>query len=397
MFRFAEPAQRNPAGWLERAVPRLSPRIQSVVIVTAPTHPAPATPKTASSTDRLHYLDALRGILMLLGIVLHAALIYAVEADWVIGDSRRSRVFDGIYSVIHAFRMQTFFMISGILTVRMMKKGPTAFLRDRCIRLVIPFLTIALLLNSTQTLLAFGWPRFWNEYSGGRWVGHLWFIVDLLLFCIVAAGLAAWRPGLLRWKLPQLGGAMIWLLPLGTAGTMWIRDAWIGHESYVGGLLTPSDLLTYFPFFLFGFLYRPGTDPAQLRRLALWAGVLLFGCLVNPFHQLDGMELYGAAGISWSASVLCLYLGSRLLNRPSRWVRAVSDAAYTVYLVHHILVIALGLLLLPLAWAIGVKYLVIVLITCGVSFAFHGYVVARSPWLSLLLNGNTRPFLTKPG
>ncbi|MCZ2343175.1 MAG: acyltransferase family protein [Bacteroidales bacterium] len=401
MFRFAEPAQQNRAGWRERTLLPRSPRIKSVVIVPVSPHelsvPAPRSTNTASTTDRLHHLDALRGLLMLLGIVLHAALIYSVESDWVIGDARRSRVFDWIYAVIHAFRMQTFFMISGILTVRMLKKGPTAFLRDRGLRLAIPLLTIALTLNALQTLLAFGGTRFWEEYSGGRWVGHLWFIVDLLIFCVLVAGLTAWRPEVTRWHLPQFGGAIIGILPLGTAGAMWLRDTWIGHDSYGAGLFTPAELLVYFPFFLFGFLYRPGTDPARLRQLALWSIGLLVGCLVNPFPQLDGMGLYVTAGISWSASILCLYGGSLVLNRPHPFVRTLSDAAYTVYLVHHLAVIVFGLLLLPLTLAIGGKFLIVVLGTCGVSFAFHRGVVSRSRWLSLLMNGNTRPVRMRPG
>jgi hypothetical protein len=55
-------------------------------------------------------------------------------------------------------------------------------------------------------------------------------------------------------------------------------------------------------------------------------------------------------------------------------------------------VIVFGLLLLPLAIAIGVKFAAVVLLTCGSAFAFHFYGVARSRWLSMLVNGNTRSF-----
>ena len=71
-------------------------------------------------TERIHALDSLRAIMMLLGIVLHTAMTYADTnyPGWIIKDSDATHIFnDYIHSVIHSFRMQTFFMVAGFFCV----------------------------------------------------------------------------------------------------------------------------------------------------------------------------------------------------------------------------------------------------------------------------------------
>jgi len=63
---------------------------------------------------RYHGLDAMRGIAMLLGIVLHAALPYVpdVEFFWPT-DERSSQLINTIFQFIHIWRMPLFFILSG--------------------------------------------------------------------------------------------------------------------------------------------------------------------------------------------------------------------------------------------------------------------------------------------
>lgn len=48
------------------------------------------------SNERLHELDAMRSVLMLLGIVLHAANPYRSSGNWLVADSARLGMFDAI-------------------------------------------------------------------------------------------------------------------------------------------------------------------------------------------------------------------------------------------------------------------------------------------------------------
>ena len=63
---------------------------------------------------RYHGLDALRGIAMLLGIVLHAALPYVPDIqDFWPADESSSTAIIAIFQFIHIWRMPLFFILSG--------------------------------------------------------------------------------------------------------------------------------------------------------------------------------------------------------------------------------------------------------------------------------------------
>ena len=62
--------------------------------------------------ERLHYLDAMRSILMILGIVLHSANVFS-DSDWAIQNIDTSVYFSYLVEVIHLFRMPAFFIVSG--------------------------------------------------------------------------------------------------------------------------------------------------------------------------------------------------------------------------------------------------------------------------------------------
>ena len=64
--------------------------------------------------DRYHGLDALRGIAMLLGIVIHSAMPYIpnVGEFWP-SDASSSELINTIFQFIHIWRMPLFFILSG--------------------------------------------------------------------------------------------------------------------------------------------------------------------------------------------------------------------------------------------------------------------------------------------
>jgi glucan biosynthesis protein C len=67
-------------------------------------------------TERLHSLDSLRAIMMLLGLVIHSSITYGIYEygdTWVLKDpSSNSILNDRIVFFIHSFRMQIFFVVS---------------------------------------------------------------------------------------------------------------------------------------------------------------------------------------------------------------------------------------------------------------------------------------------
>jgi len=107
------------------------------------------SPDPARRTD----LDALRGIAMLLGIVLHACLSY-FPCPWPVQDTRQNALFFMPYAVIHMFRMPLFFIISGFFTMFILQRhGLGGMIRQRVERILIPLLLALLTIVPVDNLL----------------------------------------------------------------------------------------------------------------------------------------------------------------------------------------------------------------------------------------------------
>lgn len=92
------------------------------------------------SEPRRHDLDALRGLAMLLGIVLHAGMSF-MPGPWPVQDQERHWQFGLLFSFIHGFRMPLFFMLSGFFTAMLWeRRGVMGMLKHRFHRIVLPLL-----------------------------------------------------------------------------------------------------------------------------------------------------------------------------------------------------------------------------------------------------------------
>ncbi len=113
-------------------------------------------------SERIPALDAMRGVMMLLGIVLHASLTYGridYGASWPLKDPSNNFLFDIIVAFIHAFRMSIFFIAGGFFAALLFyHKGPKAMLINRIKRILIP-LVVAVLILSPLTLIAFAYAK----------------------------------------------------------------------------------------------------------------------------------------------------------------------------------------------------------------------------------------------
>ena len=100
---------------------------------------------------RYHGLDALRGMAMLLGIVLHAALPYIpnVEAFWPVDDSS-SPLINAIFQFIHIWRMPLFFILAGFFAhLYIHRKSWKGWWRNRLLRIGLPIIVFSPLMSLT--------------------------------------------------------------------------------------------------------------------------------------------------------------------------------------------------------------------------------------------------------
>jgi glucan biosynthesis protein C len=362
---------------------------------------------------RLHHLDAARSVLMALGIVFHAAQVYSTDTEWLIKDATTSAIFSWIVASIHAFRMPAFFFISGLfcaLTVE--RRDVRGFLSHRLSRILVPLATVGLLLNAPQVL--------WLAYrqndigrvadsvawlDGSLWLLHLWFLAYLAVYFVVA-GVAGRRCLSLLRRAANAAArrrigptATTLLLLVGTSAIyLTIVPAQLFGILYadIPFLGTYFGLVLHFCFFALGFavMADPRLYDAYVARgwLSIPAWLLASAATTavrGPLAPLFGHLSILMAGLGAVYATLLVF---RLaVRQPSRVWRYSADAAYTVYLLHHPIIVVTGALLVGSTVPIGLKFATLCLCALGTSLAFHHYVVLRVPAVSYLLNGQRRP------
>lgn len=409
----------------------------------------PAAPAHSAATERLHALDALRAVAMMLGVWLHAALPFVAGVPfffWPFLEQTKSTPIAHSVTVIHSWRMETFFLLSGFFTAMLLvRRGVLATLRQRSTRVLIPFL-IAMV--TIQPLCAFvwawgistqwGWPlgsttqailkNSWGVDTPGSpgqfgRLYHLWFLYELCLLIaagLLARSLAPLLPGLVRGPLTRGWGVL-------SRAVGWCVGAWLGvvllalpvvaaltMHGPTGAQPNPSlspqwQSLAYYalPFFAGWALYahRHAIDrlarrwwaPALIAAIATVVHIRASGVLASI---VDGQESR-AATAWWFAvasralmttgyTLAMIGLFTRLFSNPGPRLRAIvryiSDSAYWVYLAHLPLVIAIGIVLLPWEAHPMVKFGVCVAASLAILMVSYALLVRHTP-IGRLLNG----------
>jgi len=98
----------------------------------------------APAPGRLHGLDALRGLALLLGLVVHASMAFLPGAQyfWIAADPAPDATLSYAFYVPHMFRMILFFLLAGFFgRLACERLGTKAFARDRFRRIFLVLIT----------------------------------------------------------------------------------------------------------------------------------------------------------------------------------------------------------------------------------------------------------------
>lgn len=281
------------------------------------------------------------------------------------------------------------FFLSGLFAwPSLARKGSRIFLRDRVVRLALPFaLTVGLLMPVALypvyrvTAVDPGLAAYWQHWLAlPFWPsGPPWFLWVLLTFDFGAAALYGFSRrsgdafGGIVGKLSARPGAFVFVLvaisalayvPLALVFTPW---TWFHVGPFAFQLCRP---LLYAVYFMAGLgigaygiergLLAPGgglarqwiaAGGAAIATFALWLGFVGITATSDgpPSLLLEALE---ASSFVLSCAASCMFLLAlfvRFANRRLRLLDALSDKAYGMYLVHYLFAVWLQFVLLELA------------------------------------------------
>ncbi|MEW6434864.1 MAG: acyltransferase family protein [Myxococcota bacterium] len=346
-------------------------------------------------------LDVVRAAAMLLGVCYHAAYSYVPDIGrwYFVTDVSSSSVFVTVVGVLHSFRMQLFFALSGFFAHLVLeRRGERGFLVDRSRRLVVPFLAAL-----PVTVFADVATRHWSRTAGVMSPDfaaqdgfrvlpmHLWFLEYLFLYCLAAwaatgvglEGRSASRGLAKVLRVPEV--LLVLGVPLGLALMRFeeLRPA-------ASFLPEPHSFLHYGLFFLLGWLLWPAREAVDaLARRGAWMAVAGFGLafFVHTRHlQWEPLGHFLAGVVPAAVTLGCLGLAFRVPPATRPTLRFLVESSYWVYLVHFPVVLALQVALATTPWPAVPKYLAVVAVTFAFAFATFRLVVYRSalgPWLGV--------------
>jgi hypothetical protein len=352
-----------------------------------------------SPVSRIYFLDNLKVFLTILVVYHHAAQPYGPGGAWFI-PSEPSGFIDYLIlavflAVNSSFFMALYFMISAYFVPSSLeRKGADQFIRDRLVKLGVPILIFMIVVFPVMGFLLQGQP-----YVS---VGHLWFLVLLLIFSAVYVAVRQLKKPSSVIKRPFPDTTTIVLFTGIMSLITFFVAIWSPINQWVPlGLFEPFHLTQYAMLFAAGIVaYREGwIDAIPVTSAKLWSRVallmvpllLVIGIATNSTELSGGFTVASLLGCIW-VSLTCVsmsialfaFFKNRFDSRGS-FSKALSGNSFTVYLIHIPIVVFLQYLLIGVGIDPLLKFVIVG--TTGVisAFATSHYVIRRLPYAKKIL------------
>ncbi len=380
-------------------------------------HQTSAPKAKASARPRLFFVDNLRIGLTILVILHHLSITYGAPGDWYYQEGQPPDMLSEILLTIfvavnQSFFMGFFFMISGYFTPSSYnRKGPWLFLKDRLLRLGIPILFFVIILaplldymirvnvhGFTGSIWQF-LSRYLAAYKGLQ-SGPMWFIQALLLFNILYV---LWRwlakstttpvqsdshfPGNLA-----IAGFAFALAILSFVVRIWLPMGWNFELLNLQFPFFPQ----YIALFIMGLIAYHRNWFLKLSDATgkLWLRIAISLIILFPIIMVVAKEMLGAdidwvrGGGHWLSFVyavweqfLCvalviglLFLFRKRYNYQGNLARVMSVSAYTAYIIHPVIAVALAFALSTISLYPLIKFPLIASIVIPLCFLLGNYI-----------------------
>jgi peptidoglycan/LPS O-acetylase OafA/YrhL len=355
---------------------------------------------------RRYDIDWLRVLAVLLLFPFHTARIFDTLDPWYVKNEVLSDALTYFIFVVHPWHMPLLFLLAGASTwFALGFRSGGQYAKERITRLLVPFIFGLLVIVPPQSYFGFldhtgvslpylAWyPNYFSinpadidgYFLGGFALGHLWFILFLFIFSLLALPLflylrnhesgrrfTAWLasvfslpglillPGLLLYGIARLINFYpnpLFFITYFILGFILLADARFEHaidqHKAIALILGPMLYLVFGYFLLFGF---PGNPPS-------WS--------------IELFRLYNDGLAGWFIVIAFLGYAKLFLKTSNSFLRYNAQASYPIYILHQTVIVIFGYFMLQ--WSIGIlpKYVTILLGSIVVSYVIYDLLIKR--------------------
>jgi peptidoglycan/LPS O-acetylase OafA/YrhL len=378
--------------------------------------------RDSGKSTRLHYLDSLQ-VLAILGVFLfHALHPFDELADWLIKNTETTFMLNFFGGFFYPWGMPFFFLMAGMASwFSLRRRTPGRYVRQRVIRLLIPFVTGSIVLTPIQA--------YYESTHKGRWEGgsivafilsaeartyfierfsiaigpevfnragiHLWFVGFLFVFSLIALPLLLWLRRESGKRLvasfarlaQRRGGLLVFVIPLVLVRFLLQRE--MPSDDYDW-----ADFVYYLLFFVSGYILI--SDERFMHAIRRdWRLHLILGipCTLFIFSVAAGVPVYawlGSPGTpwfyltwtlwginSWCWTMVMFCVGMRFLDFTNRWLQYAREASYPFFIVHQPVIVFIAFYVVQWQVHLVLKMLVVVIGSFAVSLVLYELLVRR--------------------
>lgn len=358
-----------------------------------------------SKSERRYDLDWLRVIGILAVFIYHSSRLFNME-DWYVKNPTWYLSVEVWNRFATAWLMPLMFIVSGASLFYAVSKGEGvfkaagAFVKDKALRLLVPWLVFILTHESLQFYL--------DRLSHGQFSGsyfqylpqfytsnldpygsHLWYLWLLFAFGVILYPLMRWLKGRGRGALSRLGDLLalpgaVYVLALPAILLAALLD--YGAMDHNAGWTFAVYLWLILAGFLVGSHRRVQAGIERLRWLSLPVGLVLVGASIFLLTLEAGPAFgtwryalgWGSRALgSWCCVLGVLGFGGKHLNFSTPFLTYANEAVLPFYILHQTVLISVGYLVVQ--WPIPdlLKWLIIVPVSFAIIMVLYEYVVRR--------------------
>ena len=355
--------------------------------------------------QRRYDIDWLRVLAVLLLFPFHTARIFDTHSNWYVKNALLSEALTYFIFYLHPWHMALLFLLAGASTwFALGFRSGGQYVKERFIRLLIPLIFGLLVIVPPQSYFGLlshtgfsgtyleWYPNYFSlnpadmdgYFLGGFALGHLWFILFLFLFSLLAL------PLFLFLRRHDFGKRLVgWLAAFCSYPGMIFLLAIPLYAVYRLIDFYPSPLY-FITVFIYGFLlvadsrFEVAIDRHKAVALVLGPVLWLFVAYFQVFGGFPRVlpswiiDVYVNGFAAWFFLIAILGYGRQFLNFTNRFLKYNAESSYPVYILHQTVIVIVGYYVAQWTLGIAIKYAAILTIATGVTFIVYDLVVKRT-------------------